>query len=374
MTDQTQADQTPATPEAQAASPPPPPPRKKRSRFGFFMAFFLLLLLAAASAASYFLWQQLELQRTQLQAEIADVAPQLQALNQELETLQQRMQNDFAGQVTALQSQYTNLERSLRELYARQRTSANEEDWNIAEVVHLLNIANQRLLLAQDVTSAIAALQAADKSLRQNTDPRVLPVREQLAKDLKMLREAPQPDITGMTLTLSNHSRSVDDLPLQQGYQEQALNTDAQTAREETPAPPIPVTDWRAWLSKIWREMEQLVVIRRNNSDEVGLLAPEQRYFLNANLRLYLESARFYLLRRDTTQFHDTLATIQNWLDKYYDDSAPSIQTLKQDLQHMQKENLTVPAANLDATLKALQQLSDERLKAASQLPTDAEQ
>lgn len=364
---------TEQTEETVTAAPVPPAPKPKRSRFGFWLVVFLFLLLGAAGGASYLLWQQLELQRAQLQQEISAVMPKLTALNQELETLQGRMQNDFSAQVAELQSQQANLERSLRELYARQRTSASEEDWNVAEVVYLLNIANQRLILAQDVTAAIAALQAADKRLQQNTDPRVLPVREQLARDLKVLREAPQPDITGMTLKISNYSRGVDELPLQQGYQEQSQKA-AETQASEAPAAQISITDWRAWLSKIWSEMKQLVVIRRNNSGEVGLLAPEQRYFLTANLRLYLESARFYLLRRDSAQFHETLTTVSTWLDKYYDDRAPAIQALKQDLAHMQAQDLTVPAANLDATLKALQQLSDERLKAASQLPTDAAQ
>jgi uroporphyrin-III C-methyltransferase len=343
---------------------PPPPPRPKKSRAGRWFLLLLLLLLSAASGATFYLWQQLEHNRALLHVQINKTAEQLSMIDQQINRLQQRLQEDIQTQLNEVQEQNKNLERSLKQVYAQQKTAASEEDWNIAEVLYLLNIANQRLVLAQDSTAALSALQSADKRLRQNRDPRFLVLREQLARDIMALRDLRQPDINGMALRLNNHIRGIEHLRLRQEWQSAPI-----LSQDEQVKTAPQVNDWRSGMDAVWHEIRQLVEIRHHSGSDAALLATPQIYFLRQNLRLGLESARLFLVRRDTEQFREASAMVLTWLEKYYDSGAASVASLRQDLQHMQAQELTLTLPDISATLNALQELADIRLENATVLP-----
>jgi uroporphyrin-III C-methyltransferase len=350
--------------------PLPTPVRAKKSRFGVWFFLFILLLLAAASTATFYLWQQLENSRQLLQAEINKSTQHMSMLDEQILTLQKRLQEDIQQRLQELQNQNKNLERALKQVYAQQKTAANEEDWNIAEVLYLLNIANQRLVLAQDIASALSALNSADKRLTQSRDPRFLALREQLARDILALRDLRQADINGMALRLSEHVRNLDNLRLHQEWLHE-LSAPAQPL--ETTETASAAEGWRGGVDAVWRELRQLVEIRHHSGSDTTLMTPPQTYFLRENLRLKLESARLLLVRRDTAQFRQAAATALLWLDKYYDSGHPAVQSLHQDLSQMQAQELSLTMPDISATLNALQELADARLDAATVLPPSDE-
>ena len=91
---------------------------------------------------------------------------------------------------------------ALVSLYQDKRGS--NEDWALAEVEYLLIIAMHRLLLEEDVMTALAAMEAADLRLKDLGNPGLLPVRQQLATDINQLRSVNLADIAGMAIYLAD--------------------------------------------------------------------------------------------------------------------------------------------------------------------------
>jgi len=342
------------TGEAQT-SPPRVAPTKHRPSGGTLKWFWWLVVIAMIALGSYTgqrLLQELQHQRTLLTERITDSGKQLHGLQQQLNTLQQHINDTLQPQLEKLQNQQIGLQETIEALHRRQYSTASGE-WNVAEVIYLLQMAQQQLLLSQDTSSALAALHAADKRLMQAGDPRLLPIRDLLAKDLHRLRTVEQPDIAGMTLRLGEHADYVPQLPMLQGVQKQAPSSNA-----EPPPAQATISSWRDLPAAIWTELRSLIVIRHNNSAEVGLLSAEQRELLTWNLRLQLESARFSLLRRDTTQFHREIDRVLQGLDRHYDGNARSVQMLREDLQAMRQSPLRPELPDLSATVNALHQFA----------------
>jgi uroporphyrin-3 C-methyltransferase len=67
-----------------------------------------------------------------------------------------------------------------------------------SEVGALLNLAQERLLSAQDTRGAIGLMQNADAVLRRINDPAVFTVREALAQDLAALQAVDVIDVNGL--------------------------------------------------------------------------------------------------------------------------------------------------------------------------------
>lgn len=335
----------------------PPAKKKKRSHFGFWFILLLLILLGAGGWFGYQLWLELQALRGGLEQQVKGLEHNGQQLQQQLGDLKAEKQS-LQQDLETLHAQYQGLEKSMRSLYREQRKAGDEQDWSIAEVLYLLSAAHQRLLLAQDVPAALAALQAADKRLQHFTDPRFLNVREQLAKDMNKLRTLESADINGMALRLRQALANIDDFPLLQGQQASTMSLDEVTASETASSEAQP--SWQAMLDAVWKEAQSLVTIRYNNSGDVGLLAPEQRYFLRQNLRLKLETARFALLRQDTKLFHSALEQVQEWLNRYYDVSDAQVKLLLSEVANMQSQELAPPLPDISASLKALQALANE--------------
>ncbi|MCP4695942.1 MAG: hypothetical protein GY862_03690 [Gammaproteobacteria bacterium] len=342
-----------------APVPPPgrswihPPPKPRKSRWMGALFLFLLLMAGGGGWLSYHLWLQLQEGRQILADQTAQTGNNMLALQDELKKLQDEMQNSLLVQLLRLSEQQKKLESTVSVLYAKLRKAGDDDNWSIEEVSYLLSVAHQRLWLAGDVDAALAALEAADRRLSHIKDPGLFPVREQLAKDINHLRKIELPDIAGMSLRLADYANQVEKLPLLQGRRQ------AKPAAEEEPGTQSEVHGWRGFLSAVGKQIGQLAVIRYNRGADPGLLAPEQRYFLAQNLRLSLENARFALLRRDNRHFTDAVHAARDWLARYYDQRAPEVTVLAEDLARMQKISLTPALPDISKSLAALRKFAE---------------
>jgi uncharacterized protein HemX len=90
----------------------------------------------------------------------------------------------------------------LEELY--QDLIPNRNEATIEEVEQLLLIANQQLRLANNVQSAMVAIQEADVRLQRINHPQISHLQNVLAKDIALLKEVPKIDIVGIGLSLDS--------------------------------------------------------------------------------------------------------------------------------------------------------------------------
>ena len=85
--------------------------------------------------------------------------------------------------------------------------------WIKAEAASLLLDADEALALRADPDLALTALDQADGRLKLLPDPRLIPVRQEIARESNRLRALPRPDVEGMAVKLTELAASVDSLP-----------------------------------------------------------------------------------------------------------------------------------------------------------------
>ncbi len=327
----------PETPDLSAKQPVAP------KRRGGVVGWLALLLVLGLAGATYWLAQQGQLRLEQLTRELA----QAQSARTQIQAEAAELRRSFAAlesQLANSTSQQTAAMQRLEALVGRKR-----DDWRLAEVEYLLAIANRELFLKGDPKVAAASLRAADTVLNDLGDPQLLPLREQIARDLTALGGVGMPDITGLALTLGTLIEGVDTLPIAGPYRRVA---DAQTPQAANAAPVA--DDWRTVLFSVWGELKGLVSVRHSDAPAKPLLAPEEQYFLRQNLTLKLQAARLALLERNQAALQGALDEAALWLKGYFDPADPAVAHLERELGRLAQVNLRPALPDLGASLKAV--------------------
>lgn len=287
------------------------PPRARGSWFAV-----LLALIAAGLAAGAWFDARQRLEAT------ADVLVQrLQALEGQQQQLRTLAQEAKQG-TQAVQSKLSTLEVRIADAQAQresiealyQELSRTRNEWRVAEVEQMIDVAVQQLDLAGNARGALLALQLAESRLARRNEAAFAPLRQALARDIEKLKALPAFDPGALGQRIERLAVSVEALP---------LAFDERPARAAvTGAGPSGAED-EAWYARlwgeVWREVRRLIVVRRVESPEPPLLAPTQAYFLRENLRLRLLSARLALLTRDARAYRDDLQAAQTWIKRYFD-------------------------------------------------------
>lgn len=206
---------------------------------------------------------------------------------------------DFQGQRVALEEMYRELARA-------------PDDWLLAEVEQTLNIASRELTLAGNVRGALIALQTADQRLSRADKLQVVQLRRAITQDMERLKALPQVDVQGMSLKLDNLMTLTSTLPLSIPDTLGVPEKSKAKAVSESSATGRVAADF-------WRDMQDLVRIRRLDNNDAALLTPQQSYFLRENLKLRLLSARTALIARDDVNFKEDLRLARDMLVKYFD-------------------------------------------------------
>lgn len=324
------------------------------------VAVLVLLILAGAGGAWYW-WRHV------YQPAMAQLGGQLQQLDSASAEADNKLQDlesskgQLSSAVSKLQSQQATLNRALNKL--EQMQNKNSDDWVLAEAQYLLTVANERLNIARDVGTAIAAMKAADARLQDLANPGLIPVRDKIVHDLTSLRAVQRVDINGMALYLADLSGRITKLPLKD---QTAVVGQKPGAQQQSPA----VHNWRELLHSIWEDLRSLVVIREKTPGEAALTRPEIRTYLYQNLRLELASARLAVLRRDSGNLRASLKTVRSWLSHYFNTDSSAVSSVLDRLEHMSQVDLKPKLPDLSGALDALQRYRRSHRSAAS--ATDA--
>jgi uroporphyrin-3 C-methyltransferase len=320
---------------------------KKKCR-GRSFALIFLILIGGLMFGGVYLWKEVQQTRSDL-AELgnnAQAQEQAQAgLSSENIAVMAAMQ-DAIEQLGQKQSKQSD---ALASLYRDMQ--GDNEDWAIAEVEYLLIIAMHRLLLEEDVVSALAAMEAADLRLKNLVDPGLLPVRQQLVSDMNQLRAVNHADIAGMAIYLAELVDLAADLPLNsEVITKAAHSSDEDQIDEGLAAEPF----WKRIPRLLWQEIKSLVVIKRTGEAKQALLLPGEEYFLTQNLRLELESARLSVLRADTGNLRASIVLIKSWLRQYFDTRDSAVINVMETLDQMQLIELKPALPDISSSVETL--------------------
>lgn len=344
--DKTSADQPAASARGKKSAKEP---RAGRVRGGLALIFASLALIASGYIWYVVLYRNADLFSTdvvgsldrietaadQNQGSIADTEKQIKNLKETQDTIQ-----------SALEKINTDLVH-------------NRKEWALTETEQLLVIANNRLQLAHDVHSALAALRAADEQLKTLASPKLLPVRRELAREISQLESLDKTDISGITLRLAAMADNIDQLPL-------ALDIRMNEAAPASGAPgqaqvAAAESGWRQTARSMWHDILSLVRIRDNVTSQRPLLPPEQQYFLRENLRLMLYSAQQALLQGSIVTYRQDLKAAQHLLKDYFDVHSQVITAMQNELAQLLSMKIVTEMPDISGSLSALRRLSGQK-------------
>jgi uncharacterized protein HemX len=217
------------------------------------------------------------------------------------------------------------------------------------EVEQLLLIANQQLRLANNVKSALVALQEADVRLQRVNRPQISPLQNLLAKDMDLLKSVQKVDAISISRSLDSLAETVDQLPL---AMEETLppRTNDVTHKPQTSGGILGIL--QDFMQDIWTDIKKLV--RVEHLGEQDIPPPSHSYFLRENLKLRLLAAHNALLARDTVNFKAYLKTSIEWINKHFNNKSKLGASMLETLSQLHGNEITIDLPNISASYDAV--------------------
>ncbi len=329
---------------------------------------WLALALAVASAA----WTGSRLGQLESEA-----ARRLQAGDQRLGQLEaalahaQSQLRDAQNRTAVLESKVleaAGVQAQLEKLY--RSLASDSTDVLLAEIESALALAGQQLALGSHPQAALSALQEIESRLRRQDDPSLGGVRRALLRDIDRLKAYPAADIASLAARLDGLLAGIDQFPLMASLRLPPPGAGPAPAARAAPAEPAETGARRtgsvgdaasratdaaaAGLSAFREELQQLFRVRRVDTPDAMLVAPEQAYFLRQNLRLLLLNARLALLSHNEALFRGDIERVIGWLRSYYDVEHRGVAGAVAQLRQLVDARIELEAPTLAESLAAV--------------------
>ncbi len=322
-----------------------------------------LVVLAAIVAA---LWLDTRGRIGATQEELAKRLRDIETETREARTLGRQTQEALRealaklGALEAKLAESQSQQGALEALY--QELARNRDEWQLAEIEQVLAIAQQQLQLSGNVRAALLALQLAESRLSRVDRPQFLPVRRALTRDIDRLKSLPVLDVPGLSLSIDRLIASVDAMPL--AFDERIERPAA--GKRAAAAPPAEEGFFARLGAEVWKELRQLVVVRKLEAPEAALLPPEQAYFVRENLKLRLLNARLALLTRDEAGYREDLRVAQRWIQRYFDARAKASQGALAQLKQLSLASVSFEPPTIVDSLEAVRGFKARRERGKS--------
>ncbi len=328
----------PSTPDQQSDSSTPPKPRRtvtKARGVGRWVIVVLMLLvigLGVQQLATVRFWETLDNEAGQ----IASADGRLTAL-EAIVADQDRLKSDIRQMRQSLQQ-----ERALLSLdRIEQQVDAGWQMW----------------IATGDPKMLIAALQSAQQMLAKDPTAAAQNLRQVVGQDLTSLKSQDRFDLRLAVARLDTLIAGIDQLPLVQDSRLTAPVAQQTTRVDLEPAETL-LERGRQWADhlaqEVWQAIRSLIRVQRLDRAEAGLIAPEQKVFLQQGLRLLLLDARHALIMRNAPIYQQTLAQANAWIRKYADTANARVQTDMEELHSLSELRIDPDVISLEATRQAL--------------------
>lgn len=208
-----------------------------------------------------------------------------------------------------------------------------------------------------DPKTLIVALQNAQRSLANQTGAAAQALRLAVNRDLVSLKSQQVIDLRAAVESMDAVIASINQLPLVQDRRVPAGPSQSMDSAVTETAPTLLERGRQmaiAIAQDIWQAIRGMIRVQRLDRAEAGLIAPEQKVFLQQGLRLLLLDARHALIMRNTLIYQETLNQARTWISKYADVTDALVKSDLATLQRLQALNIDPAAIGLEETHKAL--------------------
>ena len=339
--------------QAPAAGTPP------AARGGLLSLAAIILAIVAAGTSGYVWWQTME-GRSAAEDSAAKAKDDNKEIRKDVKQLREKLKDSDKSQEDEDQ-ELTNRIDELSGMAPRLQAAEQAIDslsgsaltarraWLEAEAEYLMQIANTRLRLAQDVPTSVAALEAADERLRGLNEPRLLAVRDLVATEIQTLRALPELDTQGVALQLGALAAEVDRLPLKNALPE------AQQGGAENPEQEA---GWDRAKAVVGGAFKDMVSVRKVEDSVVPLLAATDEFLMRRNLELQLLTARLAALKADSENYQQSLRDAERWLTRYFDADDAAVSAAIETVATLETAQVAVDVPDISGSLNLLRQLA----------------
>ncbi len=356
----------------------------RHSSKGLWFGVIILLIIIGLAGAGFYFFSQLRDKQQDLGGEvkgemskqIADYQSQLVAIQSQLASLESNVtgKDNHFTQTLADFSQLHNekldtTRKDLNEAIIRlqRQLGKTRGDWLIADAEYLLSVANERLHLVGDVNTSREALEAADQRLRESGDAGTFKVREEIAKELSLLKSITVPDVVGIYASIQTLQDRVDKLALVLPYTGKTLaqSTDTKQSSESN-------TEKLGLLDSAISQLHSAVIIRHTEHEVKEILTPEEALFIREQLRVKLEMVKISLVQRNEALFQASLADVKKWTEQNFTKNTDDNSFLA-DLERLNITKISSQLPDISLSLKMIKDIATLRIETDKAIqPLDA--
>ena len=216
-----------------------------------------------------------------------------------------------------------------------QANAQQPTDWLFSEADFLLNNALRKLVLDNDVDTAVSLLKLADETLAKVNNSQSAAIRSAINQDLKQLLSVAGVDQNAVMQKLSQLANTVDELPVLD------VNFgDDQNATKLSDS----LSDWAENAEKSATSFLNhfIRISPKHGADRKELLAPNQDIYLRENIRLRLQLAIMAVPRQQNELYKLSLEAVASWIRSYFDTNAEVTQSFLKSVDELSEVSIYV--------------------------------
>lgn len=216
-----------------------------------------------------------------------------------------------------------------------QANAQQPTDWLFSEADFLLNNALRKLVLDNDVDTAVSLLKLADETLVKVNNSQSAAIRSAINQDLKQLLSVAGVDQNAVMQKLSQLANTVDELPVLD------VNFgDDQNATKLSDS----LSDWAENAEKSATSFLNhfIRISPKHGADRKELLAPNQDIYLRENIRLRLQLAIMAVPRQQNELYKQSLEAVASWIRSYFDTNAEVTQSFLKSVDELSEVSIYV--------------------------------
>ena len=216
-----------------------------------------------------------------------------------------------------------------------QANAQQPTDWLFSEADFLLNNALRKLVLDNDVDTAVSLLKLADETLAKVNNSQSAAICSAINQDLKQLLSVAGVDQNAVMQKLSQLANTVDELPVLD------VNFgDDQNATKLSDS----LSDWAENAEKSATSFLNhfIRISPKHGADRKELLAPNQDIYLRENIRLRLQLAIMAVPRQQNELYKQSLEAVASWIRSYFDTNAEVTQSFLKSVDELSEVSIYV--------------------------------
>ena len=216
-----------------------------------------------------------------------------------------------------------------------QANAQQPTDWLFSEADFLLNNALRKLVLDNDVDTAVSLLKLADETLAKVNNSQSAAIRSAINQDLKQLLSVAGVDQNTVMQKLSQLANTVDELPVLD------VNFgDDQNATKLSDS----LSDWAENAEKSATSFLNhfIRISPKHGADRKELLAPNQDIYLRENIRLRLQLAIMAVPRQQNELYKQSLEAVASWIRSYFDTNVEVTQSFLKSVDELSEVSIYV--------------------------------